>query len=288
MSDPPREPQILGKSEQVLLVAHIGRFIVPIHLAEQDAISVMGTGTLLDGGDRLYLVTASHVLDDCVASKLSSPGGKTLAPPVPWRDVRVFKPPEGSNAPDMAIVEFLTPETIAALRKTYSSLTLDRVATAMPGSTFILAGFPLEKAKISGKTVDHDPYIYFTTMLPEPPEDAADPSPTFDLFFSLGRRATESDGERREVPNLKGASGCAIWQIGAGGEFWTPATALRVVGVQSSAKSGSWFRATSWLAGVFVLASFDGHAAHALAVRLIGEEKAAVVFRGWGYDIPTD
>lgn len=287
MSDPPRDGQIIGKTEHALLVAHIGSFIVPIYLAEESAITAKGTGTLLDGGDRLYLVTASHVLDGCVASKLSSPGGRTLAPPVPWRDVRVVKAPEASKLPDVAIVEFLSPETIAALRRTYSSLTLDRVATATPGSAFILAGFPEEKAKITGKVVDHDPFVYFTTMMPEPPKDAADPNPTFDLFFALGRRGTGSDGQRIDVPNLRGASGCAIWEIGAGGKLWTPGTALRAVGVLRSAKPGAWFRATNWLAGIFVLATFDSQAAHALAVRLIGEEQAAVVFRGWGYDIPA-
>jgi hypothetical protein len=279
--------QIVGKSEHALLVAHIRRFLVPIYLAQDGGVAVRGTGTLLDGGDRLYLVTASHVLEGCVPSKLSSPGGRTLAPSVPWREVRVVKPRDISRSPDAAVVEFLSPETIRALRETYAALTLDQVARAAPGSTFILAGFPDEKATITGNVVDHDPYIYFTTMLAEPPEGAENPNPTFDLFFSLGRAGTRSDGQREQVPRLQGATGCTIWQIGAGGQLWAPGTVLKAVGMLSSAKHGVWFRATSWLAGIFVLATLDTQPAHALAVRLIGEEQAAAVCRGWGYDIPT-
>jgi hypothetical protein len=164
--------EIIGKSEHALLVAHIGRFMVPIYLAQGSGIAVLGTGTLLDCGGRLYLVTASHVLDNVEASRLSSPSGRTLAPPVPWREVRVVKTLEKSKQPDVAIVEFRSQETVEALRQTYALLTLDQVARAGRGSTFILAGFPAEMAKVTCKTLDHDPYIYFTTMLPELPKDA--------------------------------------------------------------------------------------------------------------------
>lgn len=215
--------QIIGKSEQALLVAHIGRVMVPIYLdhGTGNGVTVQGTGTLLDGGDRLYLVTAAHVFDRVEANRLSSPAGRTLAPPVPWRSVRVVKPRDSSKPPDVAIVEFLSPETVQALRDTYVPLTLDRVARATPGATFILAGFPEEKATITGNVLDQKPYFYFTTMLPEPPKDAKyPPNPTFDLFFSLGRAATRSDGQREQVPRLQGASGCTIWEIGAAGELW--------------------------------------------------------------------
>jgi hypothetical protein len=280
--------QIIGKAEQALLVAHIGQVMVPIYLnhGAGKGVSVEGTGTLLDGGDRLYLVTAAHVFDGVEANRLSSPAGRTLAPPVPWRSVRVVKPRDSSKPPDVAIVEFLSPETIQALRDTYLPLTLDRVARATPGSTFILAGFPEAKATITGNVLDQEPYIYFTTMLPEPPKETKyPPNPTFDLFFSLGRAATRSDGQREVVPSLKGASGCTIWEIGRGGELWAPGTVLKAVGIQSSEKHGAWFRATNWLGGIFVLATVDSDAAYVLGVRLIGEEQTTVVFRGWGYTV---
>jgi hypothetical protein len=197
----------------------------------------------------------------------------------------VSRPRDASKPPDTAVVEFLSLETIAALRGAYLPLTIYRVARATPGSRFILAGFPVERAKLDGKVLDHKPYVYFTTMLAEQPSGVKNPNATFDLFFSLGRAAWRSDGEREEVPRLQGASGCTVWEVGAGGKFWTPESALRAVGVQSSEMHGAWFRATNWLGGLYVLSKVDEPAAYALAVRLIGEDQANTVFRGWGYDV---
>jgi|GEM_PF-3076273 len=287
------EEQLVEGTKHVLLRAYLEQIIVPIYLTPDSGdVEVRGTGTLLEVGEKLCLITASHVFDECDLSKLSSPWGRKQAEMVTWGEFRLRKAPHGSNLPDVAIAELQSSETIAAFRANYRRLTLAQVAMPTRGSTHVLAGFPEAMAAATETTIDQDPLIYFTEMLVEPPpdEDLKDArQPAWDLFFALERRGKVIglDGAIREIPDLQGASGCVIWEMTVSEGLWTPDKALKAIGVQRSALKGKWFRATNWLSVIPLLAPIDARAAHQLAMALVGEERGTAMFRAAGFEIPA-
>jgi hypothetical protein len=289
------EEQLLEEAKAALARSYLEQVILPIYL-ERDSgdMEGRGTGTLLEVGDKLCLITASHVFDGCNPTKLSSPWGRKKAQIVTWGEFRLRRAPEGSALPDVAIAELQSPETIAAFRANYRPITIEQAAmpTLGPGygSPHVLAGFPSEMATMTETTIDQDPLVYFTKMLAEPPpdEDLKEVwNPTFDLSFALERRVRVLGPARQvvEMPNLQGASGSIIWEMSSVDGLWTPDKALKAVGVQRSALRGKWFRATNWLAVVPLLAPIDERAALQLAIGLIGEERAGELFRAAGYEI---
>jgi hypothetical protein len=288
-----REEHLVEGAKHVFLRSYLEQVIVPIYLTHNSGdVEVRGTGTLLEVGEKLCLITASHVFDACDPGKLSSPWGRKQAPTVTWGEFRLRKAPEGSNLPDVAIAELQSPETIVAFRANYRRLTLAQVAMPTLGSSHILAGFPEATAAATETTIDHDPLIYFTEMLAAAPpdEDLKDArQPAWDLFFALERRGKVIglDGAIREIPDLQGASGCVIWEMTAGEGLWTPDKALKAIGVQRSALKGKWFRATNWLSVIPLLAPIDPRAAHQLAVALVGAESATAMFRSAGFEVPA-
>lgn len=274
--------QVFG--ERRLLADYLAEVTVPIFYDLDGEAEAAGTGTLLDVGGRLLLITAAHVLEGKDITKFSSPWGRNAGLTSTWGSVG-FLAPKSSDAWDVAIVELEYPETIEAFRKNYRCLTLDQVALPTQGATHILAGFPAELTSATEDAINQTPFAYYTEMLEEHPSDAEHPNPAWDLFFKLDRTGELFSGAVHDVPALHGASGCVIWELSDyAGPLWTPLRAVRAVGVQRSAKPGHWIRASNWLAVVPQLAHFDRCAAAELAVRLLGEERASDLICASGRD----
>ena len=72
----PEEPLVDG-TKHILLRTYPEQVIVPNYLTPDCGdVEVRGTGTLVEVGEKLYLITASHVFDGCDLGKLSSPCGR--------------------------------------------------------------------------------------------------------------------------------------------------------------------------------------------------------------------
>ena len=88
-----------------------------------------------------------------------------------------------------------------------------------------------------------------TSLMHDTPANAMLPVDlALDLFLELPRQAIITVGTTIDIPPIGGMSGCAIWQLRdtADDKLWSPDRALRLVGVQSSAKPGNYFRGKPW------------------------------------------
>jgi hypothetical protein len=252
------------------------RSAVPIFYdLDGDEAEARGTGTFLDLGDRLLLVTAAHVFEGCDPNKFSCPWTRAgrLSKATTFGPGGVWSSPSSGGC-DVAVAEIEHEDAAAAFRKYYRCLSLDRIAMPTLGKTHILAGFPRELTTPNGNRIDQTPFIYYSEMLAEAPAGVKNLE-SWDLFFTLEREGHVLSGAPGDTPNLGGVSGCMIWErAGCEGPLWTPQTTLRAIGVQTSAKPDAYFRATCWLPIIPLIAHFDRRAAAELAVSLMGEEHA--------------
>lgn len=255
------------------------RSAVPIFYdLDSDAAQARGTGTFLDLGERLLLVTAAHVFEGCDPNRFFCPWARAgrISNVATWGGGGTWSSPSPDGC-DVAIAEIEDAAAVAAFRRNYNCLTLDRIGMPMLGKTHILAGYPRELTTSNADGIDQTPFIYYSEMLPGPPAGAMNPK-SWDLFFALERKGVVLSGDPSDTPNLEGVSGCAIWERSeCEGTLWSPRTALKAVGVQTSAKSDVWFRATGWLPVIGLIAHFDRQAAARLTVSLAGEERPPAV-----------
>jgi len=263
--------------EHLLLQTYLFEVLVPIFYEKPDGkFDAIGTGTLLEIGDRLFIVTAAHVLDGCEGERLWSPWDRK-AGTFGQCGTHSYLTPKNANRLDVATVEIEFPETIAAFRKNYRLLNLAQITAPTPGRTHILAGYPECMTDTSGQMIHQQPLAYHTELLDGEPKGWVDYyNPAQDLFFRLEQRGELFSGEPHDVPKLNGASGCVIWEKSPyEGPLWTPQKELKAVGILRSAKPGDgWFRATRWLPIVGLILQFDRRAGAELAVSLLGEARA--------------
>jgi hypothetical protein len=113
----------------------------------------------------------------------------------------------------------------------------------------VLVGYPSATLDKNDMQIIGRPTGIITALMDSVPANATPPAnPMLDLFLQLPRRAIAKAGAIVDIPPIHGMSGCAIWQLRetADGELWSPDRALRLVGIQSSARPGSYFRGKRW------------------------------------------
>lgn len=205
----------------------------------------IGSGTLLSAADRLFLITAAHVLEGETGETLYVSASRSSAPPVPLAPATVVRS-KSPDATDVAVIEILERSTQDLLLNGWESASLDSIGEASTDGLFVLSGYPSERLRIDGATLMCTCITAITERLPTPPTDTRDPIDSErDLFFLYQERGCFSDGEEADSPNLLGASGGGVWEfsnVRVPG-IWTAQKALKLVGVQSSALHFKWFRA---------------------------------------------
>lgn len=113
----------------------------------------------------------------------------------------------------------------------------------------VLIGFPSETLNKASMRIKGRPTSIATALMRGIPSAAKPPiCPTLDIFLKLTEEAIDPAGDVVSMPRIAGMSGCAIWQSrgSTNDALWTPNTGLRLVGVQSSALSGQYFRGKRW------------------------------------------
>lgn len=213
-------------------------------------INQIGTGTLFKIKDRLFLITARHVVAED-GNKLTDL--TRLAIPLSPRETDVQTLghctvilPDDENV-DIAIFELIDRALLSAMSD-WQYLTLDDTAPASPQGTFVLCGFPSEKLSKADGLLRGALLISYTSRIEQAPENATQPvDPNLDLFFIHDRHSEDFDGKVSDSFDLKGTSGCSIWEYRDPGEgFWMPGKVLKIVGVQSTARHGEYSRAKNW------------------------------------------
>jgi hypothetical protein len=115
-------------------------------------------------------------------------------------------------------------------------------------------------------------FCFVSSLLREVPEDANEVREGLDIFLMHRENGEDLDGGTSEMPNLKGVSGASIWGVipNSGGCVWSAKSRLRVVGLQTSCRSGSYIRGKNWELVARVFKRFDERAFEEIEAALNG------------------
>ncbi len=217
-----------------------------IDIGKADSIA---SGTFFGLGDRIFLVTARHVIDDHAAQLFAFPTAPRAAELVSLGDVDILKPSDDQDFIDVAVLELTSEIAKRHARNGWRILQPHTFQSCPASGTFLFFGYPAATITKGANRLQATPIALFAETLASPPDAAQQPIySNIDLFFDHPTTSIDTYGNVGETPNLKGMSGCSVWAIGDvdTDKFWTPARALKLVGVQSSALEKTFIRAKSW------------------------------------------
>ena len=88
----------------------------------------------------------------------------------------------------------------------------------------------------------------YTERTASTPNHAKPPiDPDLDIFLHYDAEAEALDGSVVKTPDLPGFSGSAIWEYrDLVGGLWSPAKAIKIVGIQTSWLDGHYARGKAW------------------------------------------
>lgn len=226
------------------------RASVPIFCAIGEDADHLATGTFIAVGEKRILLTARHILDICEPERIAiatSPEGSTLRT---RGNIIVHKPIDLSDADiDVVGFEIQDQEMIDIVEAGWRVVDMAIGDAVHAGSELVLIGYPSATLNKKDMRIIGRPTGIVTALTDDIPIDAMPPAdPMLDLFLKLPREAIAQDGTVVDIPPIGGMSGCAIWQMRemAENELWSPDRALRLVGIQSSVRPGSYFRGKHW------------------------------------------
>lgn len=239
----------LEKHEVTALEAYIQRRTLPL-LTDQTTngdVALLGTSTLLDIADKLFIVTAAHVFENVDLSKVAVPEQPNRANVWTLGGLTRLRPYNPHF--DVEILQVHDSETLHRLRSGWDWITPDAFAPASPSGQFVLSGFPAELTEPIPRYLAGTLLSIYTGRVPDFPPEADPPCyPGVDIFFLCDDSYTTIGGPPRQMPKLQGTSGASVWEVydPRPGDVWSPQTALSVVGVQSAYRAGKYFRAKGW------------------------------------------
>ena len=218
-------------------------------------------------GQQHYIVTAAHVLEELIAKnqleRIGIPHGRLSAgvSNLGRCYIETFKT---SDPFDSAIICLQQPELVAVLQKNWHFLSpKDLSPTRANMSNCFVAGYPRVATWKAGVQLSAKFFCFVTSLLEEVPEDAPEVRDGLDIFLRHRESGEDLlDGKLTEFPSLNGISGAAIWRatVTSPSSVWTAASRLKVIGVQTSYRSGSYIRGKSWHLIARIFKRFDERA----------------------------
>jgi hypothetical protein len=243
---------------------------LPILLDTSDGAPLLATATQFQIAGRTFLITARHIFDDLPDhTALAFPSNPMHAGISTFGSFNLAKPTEEQF--DVAVMEIVDLETIAALNSGWGSLSLANVAVpSRAGVAFFVSGYPASLTTSAIKSTTGKFATAYTERLVGVPIEAKSPvDARLDLFFRYGETATSISGRKLKTPDLRGVSGASVWEFAhLTGGVWIPADAMKVVGVQSAAVHSKYFCAKNWWAVAKVLEKIDDEIANAVRSKL--------------------
>jgi len=241
---------------------YVRRCTVPLIRESDSQAYIEGTGTLFAVNSQHYLVTAAHVLEDRIASnqleqigirlgetsnEVSNLGNARIET---FRQIGPF---------DAAIIRFEQPELIAALQKGWRFLTpTDLSAIRADMSKCLVAGYPVATSWKTGWNFSAKFICYASRLLREVPAEAREVREGLDIFIEHQERGEDLDGAISKTPALAGVSGASIWGILHGSA--SAESRLKVIGVETDCRPGSYIRGKDWKLVSLMFRRFDERA----------------------------
>ena len=224
------------------LLPTIWNCTVPLFVEQGDAIRQSGTSTLLRIADRLFLVTAAHVLLDAkkasVTLRARSHELRATLMPLIGRFIHLRS--DSENVFDSAVME-LNAETAVALSgyQPVSLSDIDRQQQATD-DLYIVAGFPCELAREGtkdGSPVKLTRFFGFTYPYRGSTSRLTNYDPRHHVLLDARREyAATIVGDGSPPGSFKGLSGCSLWKVNAtivDRGKWKPSHA-KIIAVQTS------------------------------------------------------
>lgn len=230
---------------QIAVQEFLKRVVVPIlHETRPDQVQQIGSGFFFARDDDLFLVTARHLFEDF-------PADSFLVPDDPIRG-DVLRLSFEINYPtdpaiDIAVLKLTEADVIAKLRSVWTIMDDRNTGIASNQGVFVLCGFAASQQTIGAHGVGGSFNAIYTERTKSIPHNAKPPiDPTLDFFLHYDPEAEALDGTTVATPDLPGFSGSAIWEYREVEGLWTPARALRIVGLQAAWLGGEYARGKAW------------------------------------------
>lgn len=235
---------------------------VPLIYQYADRTFVQGTGTFFSFGEKKYLVTAAHVLNDIDPKSLAVPEAPTKANSQVWTlgSITVCHPKDEDF--DVAVIHLRDEKFLERVSCNWHFLRSSNVST-VPTAEYIVAGYPTATVeKVNGLMMPQKGLLQlFTGPYMGPIEGDCS---KFDMFLRYSRQAAGAFGGDIHTPELHGVSGASVWSIGKrSGAIWAPESLLRIAGIQVSFVHSSYVRMKTWDLVLEVLRRADPDAAAA-------------------------
>jgi len=235
---------------------------IPILYAHKDATYSVAGGTLFTINGRYFVVTVRHLFDDLQPEHLAYPENRVKAQISTLGVSTIYK--LATPEVDVAVVELRDEVTIKNLKAGWQFLTLDSVAPPSKNGLFALMGYPSKMSPQKGEWVVASGVVVYSLRM-EAPEDVTDANHETDLFFQYGKTLFRDGTDEIDAPELQGTSGSSVWElVDNPGGLWVPGKMVKVVGVQSAYKRGSYFRVVSWGSVAHLFRQIDAELADAM------------------------
>lgn len=209
------------------------------------------SGTVIQVGDRYFVLTASHVFDDIPPVSVGLlPRGETTLEDVVWLDGHQAMRLGGGDYDecDVASVE-ITLDEVRRWRVDPTPLSSLVGYNIQPDQLAILHGYPQEGVELrhGTPTARAEPISFATVGVPPAEWDARYRRPVHQYLRWPGGevlRTTLDGAERMRLPPPKGMSGCGIWLVPE-----TPGKLLRPDQVRLAGVQYAWFEKTGHVVG---------------------------------------
>jgi hypothetical protein len=242
---------------------YIRRFTVPLIRESDSQAHIEGMGTLFAVNSQHYLVTAAHVLEERVAfNQLEQIGirlGETSNKVSNLGNARIetFRP---IGPFDAAVIRLEQPELIAELQRGWRFLTASDLSPLRAGmSKCLVGGYPLAASYREGWDLSAKFFCYASRLLGRVPDEAREVREGLDIFLEHQERGEGLDGAISRGPALAGVSGASIWAVLESSNSSTQSR-LKVVGLETDYRPGSYIRGKDWKLVSLILRRFDQRA----------------------------
>jgi hypothetical protein len=250
----------------------IANATIPLLGWQNDTLNSCGSGTLVQIGDRHFLLTAAHVVD------LASIHNILLAIPgkdnqfIPLNKVRIYTTPipqgrrqtdadmRDDDKEDVGVID-LSPDIVARLETTRRFVRLSETGRreGFPEGLYMVIGYPtthLRALDAEGKKLFTEPLRAITALYKtDQPHDS-----DMHIFLHYPREVLNGNDQLITPPKAKGMSGGGIWLLATLDkpvEFWKPEEATLVAVDNSWLQSKGYVRGTNTFVGLSLIYGYN-------------------------------
>lgn len=259
---------ILEKNRAIM--AYVEKSIIPIicdHTeGERRIAGTCGTGSLFEFDDKYFLVTASHLFDAVneVKEWIGIPVAQKNSDIYTLNNCVLSRPDTAEEREKYDIAILCLDNSVARkLKRNYNFLTYANVDRMRSNEWFYVSGFPFTFSKLFAATnqVVGIPFRFMSHHKSPSEEDLQWYDPAVHILVEYSDTYYESGINPIPIAspsNLDGISGCSIWNYEDDPKgIWAPQNCLKVVGIQTRVRRGSYIKGTKWGYVINAFASVD-------------------------------